>query len=168
MTEDLNDCDGILETSPEPLAAIEKAIKNETPNEEYDRLLKEFNANVIKIDAYGTKLTVMGTPIGIEGLSFQNGALMYDVHAVGERVLSKADNALLRIGESVHVLIERYWYFAKEPNTGSVVDKFTFTWRHKGFAPIVYKTNSREYTFNQAFENILDMRDIAQRKYDNC
>lgn len=166
MTEDLNDCDGILETSPEPLAAIEKAIKNETPNEEYDRLLKEFNNSVIKIDAYGTKLTVMGTPIGIEGLSFQNGALMYDVHAVGERVLSKADNALLRIGESVHVEIERYWNFEKEPGTGIVVDKFTFTWRKRGFVPLVYKTSTKEYTFNQAFENLLDMRDIAQRIYD--
>lgn len=166
MTEDLNDCDGILETSPEPLAAIEKAIKNETPNEEYDRLLKTFNNNVIQVDAYGTKLTVLGTPIGIEGLSFQNGPIMYDIHAVGERCLSRADNALLRPGEAVHVVIERYWYFGKEPNPGAVLDKFTFTWRKSGATPLTYKTNSREYTFNQALENLLDMRDIAQRKYD--
>lgn len=164
---DLNDCDGVLETSPEPIEAIEKAVINETPNDEYDRLLKLFNHNVITINAYGTELTVTGIPIGIVTYPVgEENPIQYDIFAKGERVLSRSDSQLLRIGESVHVEIERYWNFEKEPGTGIVVDKFTFTWRKRGFVPLVYKTSTKEYTFNQAFENLLDMRDIAQRIYD--
>lgn len=153
---DLNDCDGILETSPEPEDMLDSAFVNtdsptETLEEEFKRAREILKPEKeIEIYAYGTKLKVY--------------VFNEEPFAMGYITITPQTNAALNGLEEVTISIDRHWLEKVEGGV-DVIDDYHLRLnlnRPGNNDSVEYHTDSTKNSLPQAFETLLKMRDCIE------
>lgn len=141
---DLNDCDGILETSPEPEDMLDSAFESETPKEEYNRIM---NSLATKICAYNTTLVA---ELNTEGQLMAHGRIY----------LTDTDNASIEPGDEVSILISRF-YDVKDNGDITIHDYFDIDYWRKHSVILSYRSRRTRESLAKALNKLFQMVNIA-------